>query len=362
MDRLVAFISGVQIGASAAARFGVTDASAAAYKRLSDQEEAVRAAANKMDIPVAVDPKAKVWAANVAAQEPPDNKSVPPPVSMPLPPVCSASNICPSYHCLVLNYGPCSTCMRSTPPGCPIKCCDQDFMNTHCLCAHDRNDRELWNSCMAEKPSCQKLLDSITNINIAYIASIEAVVSNLHLTGSSPVFRKALSRLCSSIEHRLKNHYPTTLRDYNNELATKERYLEAAQNWVIQAQEQVVLLTSKLDAALHELIPQMDTMHPAISTHLVSSYCSQYTAPGCITAQLNYYAGALNFMTTGRGKYAMPSDLAERVLLAPHPCMPPHLPTNIPQLLSEVRALNASIAGITGWMTQVEPLLAQLKA
>lgn len=360
MDRLVAFISGVKIGASAAARFGVTDASAAAYKRLSDQEEAVRAAANEMDIPVAVDPKAKVWAANVAAP-PPDNKSVPPPVSMPLPPVCSASKICPSHECL-LKYGPCSTCMRSTPHGCPVKCCVHDFVNTHCLHAHDTNNRKLWDSCIAEKPSCQKLIDSMTNINIGNIASIEAVVSNLHLTGPSPVFREALCRLCSSIEYRLKEDHPTTLRHYNKELATKKGYLEAAQNWVVKAQEQVVHLTSELAAALHKLIPQMDTMHSAISTHLVSSYCSLNTAPGRITAQLNYYAQALNFMTTGHGKYAMPSNLAGHVLLAPSGHMPDYLPTNIPQLLSEVQALNASIAGVTRWMTQVEPLLAQLKA
>jgi hypothetical protein len=203
----------------------------------------------------------------------------------------------------------------------------------------------------------------MTNINIGNIASIEAVVSNLHLTGSSPVFREALSRLCCSIEYRLKEDHPSTLRRYNKELATKERCLQAAQNWVVKAQEQVVHLTSELSAALHKLISQMDTMHLAISTHLVSSYCSQNTAPGRITAELNYYAQALNFMTTGHGKYAMPSNLAGHVLLAPsvgH--MPDYLPTNIPELLSEVQALNASIAWITGWMTQVAPLLAQLKA
>lgn len=307
------------------------------YKKLSQEEQKVRKAAEEMKI---------AWAGS-------DDPAPPP---KPLR-ICESTAICPDDKCLLSPSNPrCSYCCTNGITTCSY----QTSMLSHpdLKMAHEQNDITMWNSNLKTIPPCHFIEIEMDGNTIEWAIQNKDRLSYNHFKLRVQAFRFSTQRIL--------NDYPATLKQHESDLAAYEEQLKAVNKWVPIAKQRIVHLTRDLHAALSDLIP--DTCDPTIKARLVNKYCTSNTLPGIIDAQLDYYSQAVYFVTsenTGELKYTPPANdyIASLVTLVPYASrLPPYCGTSsIHTLTTRITATKAAIAYINSKMSWATTQLAAFK-
>jgi hypothetical protein len=330
--------------------FGVQpDASAAAYKRLSNAEKEVRDAAKEMKI---------AWAG------PEDPAPLQPPQRM-----CESTAICLAHgKCLIKSYRDqvCTQCIPTLVTR--DSCCEADFMlkDPELLAAHARNDLDAWKARLKHKPSCRDLKNIFYDTSTFSADTINTVLDNNYYT--YPVFRPYIQKMQSHFLTELKSH-ASTLRDSTENLSYYTAQLASAETWLTTAHTHMVAITKAFYVELEKAIPLPPTtmdrdLRAAATNNLVSLQCSENTAAAFLRGQIVYYVNAIEWMQrqdsvrTGEGYLPPRADIGLHVEIPPfHRYSQPYLPHSIPQIHARIKDNKSKISSSQGFSESITPLV-----